>query len=562
MGLKTPVLLIIFNRPDTTQQVFDAIRQAQPRQLFVAADGPREGKDGEAEKCQRARGIVKQIDWDCDVRTLFQEKNLGCGLGPATAISWFFENVEEGIILEDDCLPHPTFFRFCEELLEKYRDDERVMMVTGFNPLGKWKLDIQSYHFSHPDASWGWASWRRSWKYFDIDMKLWADPEVKDRIRDVLCDTEEYNWRKKAFEAVYDGKLDTAWDYQWLFARLLYSGLSAVPCANLVSNIGFDERATHTLNPASHLANLPLYPLSFPLKEPRGIVNDRGYARMYYLKEIRAWRLDSKAIRAQYILTKMKHVLERLFSVIGLKISRTGSAILGNINKFTTSTRDRCKFAPAEEDRFKLIQNMNIKTVIDVGAHEGESALQFHALLPDATIYSFEPLRDCFLILNANMRNVPNFKAFNLALGDAKGRLEMHRSKFSDSSSLLKMASLHKEAFPYSAGEILETVDVNTLDNMTQELDLEDNILLKIDVQGYEHKVIMGSRNILNRIKLIIIETSFHELYEGQPLFQDIYELLFKQGFVYAGSWGELKSPLDGAPLQQDSIFIRKSSSI
>jgi len=203
---------------------------------------------------------------------------------------------------------------------------------------------------------------------------------------------------------------------------------------------------------------------------------------------------------------------------------------------------------------------MNIKTIIDVGAHAGESALQFHQIFPNVKIYSFEPLHDCFVKLNATMKNVPNFKAFNLALGDAKGRLEMHRSKFSDSSSLLKMGELHKEAFPYSSGESLETVEVDALDNIAQELDLEDNILLKVDVQGYEHKVIMGSRNILNRIKLIIIETSFHELYEGQPLFHDIYELLFKQGFVYAGSWGELKSPLDGVPLQQDSIFIRKSS--
>ena len=138
----------------------------------------------------------------------------------------------------------------------------------------------------------------------------------------------------------------------------------------------------------------------------------------------------------------------------------------------------------------------------------------------------------------------------------------MHRSDYSPSSSLLKMGQLHKEVFPFSAGEILETVDVNTLDNIAQELVLADNILLKIDVQGYEQKVIMGSRNILKRIKVIIIETSFHELYEGQPLFSEIYDILNRLDFVYSGSWGELKSPLDGAPLQQDSIFIRKSSEI
>jgi len=203
---------------------------------------------------------------------------------------------------------------------------------------------------------------------------------------------------------------------------------------------------------------------------------------------------------------------------------------------------------------------MNIKTVIDVGAHHGESASQFHQLFPCARIYSFEPLRDCFMKLNANMRRVPSFKSFNLALGDAEGKAEIHRSEFSASSSLLKMAGLHKDAFPYSSGEVLETIEVNTLDNMARQLDLEDNILLKIDVQGYEHKVISGARNTLKRTRVIIVETSFAELYEGQPLFSEIYRLLSEHGFVYSGSWGELKSPLNGAPLQQDSIFVRRQS--
>jgi len=246
----------------------------------------------------------------------------------------------------------------------------------------------------------------------------------------------------------------------------------------------------------------------------------------------------------------IKRVLKRLFSLIGLRVTRTGTGILGSINKSATSP----------EDRFKWLQDMSIKTVIDVGAHAGESAVQFHELFPNAKIYSFEPLHDCFVKLNAAMKNVPNFRSFNLALGDEEGRLDIHRSEWSQSSSLLKMANLHKEAFPFSSGEILETIDINTLDNVAKELDLEDNVLLKIDVQGYEHKVIDGSRNILNRVKVIIIETSFSELYKGQPLFAEIYELLNGLDFVYSGSWGELKSPIDGAPLQQDSIFIRKSS--
>jgi hypothetical protein len=284
----TPVLFIVFNRPDTTQEVFEAIRKAKPTKLFIAADGPRMNRPGETEKCALVRRIIDEgINWPCEVYRLNRDKNLGCKLAPSSAISWFFENVEEGIVLEDDCLPHPTFFRFCAELLEKYRDDERVMNIGGFNPLGEWKSDIQSYHFCYHGATWGWASWRRAWRYFDLEMNLWSEPEARDRIRDVLSNPGMYNWLRQSFNDVYHRKLDTAWDYQWLFARLLYSGLSVVPCVNLVSNIGFHDEATHTFNAAASIANSALYPMSFPLKEPYGLANDREYDHRCYLKSVR-----------------------------------------------------------------------------------------------------------------------------------------------------------------------------------------------------------------------------------------------------------------------------------
>lgn len=245
----------------------------------------------------------------------------------------------------------------------------------------------------------------------------------------------------------------------------------------------------------------------------------------------------------------IKKSLKRLFSLMGFKIVRTGTGILSGNRKTVLS----------EENRFKWVQNINIRTVIDVGANTGQSALKFNKLFPGAKIYCFEPLRDCFLQMNANLKSLTNFESFNLGLSEKKGEIIMHRSEYSPSSSPRKMSQLHKRAFPHSSGEALETIDVDTLDNVAQGLKLEDNILLKIDVQGFEDKVIMGALNTLRRVKVIIIETSFHELYEGQPLFSDIYELLQRQGFVYSGSWSEdLKSPIDGAHLQQDSIFIAK----
>jgi len=281
--MKTSVAFLIFNRPDTTEQVFAAIRQAKPPKLLVVADGPRVERPGEAEKCEATREIIKRVDWDCELLTNYSDINLGCKQRVSSGLDWVFANVEEAIILEDDCLPHLTFFQFCEELLNKYKNDERILMISGTNMLKKWKIDRQSYHFSYYGGIWGWASWRRAWDHYDVEMKLWSEPEVRKRIRDVLCDLKQYYNREKAFDNVYSGKIDT-WDYQWSFARLSQSGLSVVPSANLIANIGFSQEATHTINPFDKNANLSKHPMFFPLKEPLGVAVDREYDYNFYLR--------------------------------------------------------------------------------------------------------------------------------------------------------------------------------------------------------------------------------------------------------------------------------------
>ena len=208
------------------------------------------------------------------------------------------------------------------------------------------------------------------------------------------------------------------------------------------------------------------------------------------------------------------------------------------------------------------LQNMDIKTVIDIGANTGQSAKLFHNILPDSFIYSFEPLDDCFLQLNSNMKNVENFKSFKVALGDEKGLQKMYKNDFTPSSSLLKMDDLHKHLFPFTSQETIETIEIDTLDNIVEKLDLKTNILLKIDVQGFEDKVLIGSINTLKHIKVIIIEATFKELYKGQSLFSDIYDILCKNGFILSGIFGDqLKNPNDGTPLQADCVFINKYDS-
>lgn len=278
--MKAPVVFLIFNRPNLTKQVFEAIRQAQPPQLFIVADGARSHKPGELEKCQATRAVVEQVDWDCEVFTNYAETNMGCGHRISSGLSWVFQQVESAIILEDDILPHPAFFPFCEQMLAKYKEDERVMVITGHNPLINWKSEHQSYHFSYYGGVWGWASWARAWHHFDFQMNLWKSPEVQERIRDVLIDEEQYQRRKKNFDAVIQKQVD-CWGYQWCFARLVQSGLSVISAVNLIENLGFGEGATHTNRKKREL---PTLDLQFPLKFNDFTVVDRDYDRLVFAK--------------------------------------------------------------------------------------------------------------------------------------------------------------------------------------------------------------------------------------------------------------------------------------
>jgi FkbM family methyltransferase len=214
------------------------------------------------------------------------------------------------------------------------------------------------------------------------------------------------------------------------------------------------------------------------------------------------------------------------------------------------------RFFPRPEDRHKWIQGMGIKTILDVGAHTGESALQFHEIFPQAMIYSFEPLHECFKLLESQLRGNPLHKCFNFAIGDAPGKSIIHRSGYSPSSSLLAMGEVHKRAYPFSAKGTSEPIEVRTLDGLAGDILLEREILLKIDTQGYEKHVLLGASDILKHVKLIILETSFAELYERQPRFPEIYQMLAERGFEYRGSWDQFHNPKDGLPIQQDGIFV------
>lgn len=265
--MKTPVALIVFNRPDCTRLVLKAIAAAKPPKLFIAADGPRLNRPDDVEKCAAARAIVEMVDWECEVLTDFSDVNLGCKMRPVTGVDWVFEHVEEAIILEDDCLPDPSFFRFCEEMLERYRDDERVMMISGYNFFGRMHSPHQSYYFSLLGGTWGWATWRRAWRLNDPDLEKWP-LVVKSKLIDHLFpDPVHTRYWYDIFAQILDGRLPDAWDYQWQLACWFNSGYRVFPETSLISNLGFSEDATHTFG-QSPFDNRAMR-IEFPLKHPQ-----------------------------------------------------------------------------------------------------------------------------------------------------------------------------------------------------------------------------------------------------------------------------------------------------
>ena len=263
MSLSTPIAFIIFNRPDLTEIVFEAIRQAKPKKLLVVADGPRFPQ--EVEKCEKSRSVIQKIDWECELLTNYSEINLGCKLRVSSGLDWVFSEVEEAIILEDDCVPAPSFFNFCETLLARYRQDERIMMISGDNFQKGHKRTDYSYYFSKYAHIWGWASWQRAWQHYDVEMKTWPEYNKLGMI-DSFCENKyEKKYWTDIFNLTFDGSINT-WDYQWTYACWSQNGLSILPKANLVSNIGFRSDATHTIfeNPWAQLPTNDIWEIAEP----------------------------------------------------------------------------------------------------------------------------------------------------------------------------------------------------------------------------------------------------------------------------------------------------------
>lgn len=284
--IETPILFLIFNRIDTTRQVFEIIRKVKPTRLFIAADGPRPGNQSDLIKCDEVRKYVTQnIDWPCELKTLFRESNLGCGRSVSSSITWFFENVEKGIILEDDVIPSLSFFPYCEELLNRYENDHRIMSISGSNLLKNDLIGDDSYFFSEYMGIWGWASWARAWKGYDYEISSWSLISTQQKFKKKYT-KGQYSFFKVIFDSI--GKVNT-WDYQWWYHHLVQDGIAIIPSLNLTKNIGFTPDATHTFDADLDIKNSVNNDIQFPLIHPKEtklvLEYEHALAKRFYWKD-------------------------------------------------------------------------------------------------------------------------------------------------------------------------------------------------------------------------------------------------------------------------------------
>jgi len=269
-NLESNVALFIFRRPDATARVLERILAAGPQRLLVVADGPRVDIPGEQELCFQTRALIDQARTVCEVVTNYAQSNLGLRKRMSSGLDWIFEQSDRAIILEDDCLPEPSFFPFCDELLQRFADDPRIFMISGDNFLPRSRRFANSYHFSHFVHIWGWASWRRAWKRYDVDMTGWPARRNTKWLESKLGAEDEVRFWRDNFDGVYDGRVNT-WDFQWQYACFANDGLSVVPARHLVTNIGLDTSATNTVNPQDPHFRARAEPLPLPLKHPKTV---------------------------------------------------------------------------------------------------------------------------------------------------------------------------------------------------------------------------------------------------------------------------------------------------
>lgn len=518
------VLFLIFNRMDTTQKVFEQIKLARPPRLYIASDGARVDKINEEKTVEKIRRwVLENIDWQCEVKTLFRDTNLGCGKGVASSISWFFEQEEDGIILEDDCVPSQSFFTFCEELLDYYKENKRIWMISGDQFIPNYKGEA-SYYFTKIPGTWGWATWADRWAQYKFDLNNYD----KKYIKNFSNKKEVQKYWVNILNKMKTGKIE-AWDYQLTFEIVKNNGLCINPSVNLISNIGID--GTHFIDDKKNpLLNIPTYECE-KIKHPAKIDFDYEsvdwiYKNVFCIKKNTIYKIIKSSCKKAFSIAKKlfkrpsdKNNYLKLFDSLSTKPRFIEKTIEFEGRKITIP--DSVSFAYQIKDIFieeeyKFKAETDEPLIIDCGANVGTSILYFKKIYPNAKIKAIEADEKIFNILEKNIEGLKNIELYQNAAWVNNNDL------FFDSDG----ADGGRICLDEKPKNMVKGIRLKDFIEKEKKIDF-----LKLDIEGAEVEVIKDCEKSLKNIKNIFIE--YHSFSNNTQRLGEILKILSKNGFRY-----------------------------
>lgn len=520
---KTPVAFFGFNRPDCTKIVFAEIRRYRPEKLFLVADGPRTTVPTDQARCEAVRSIMQAVDWECEVRTNFADQNWGCKKRMSSGIDWVFSQVEEVIFLEDDCAPCPDFFEFCSVLLARYRDNPEIMSIAGTNYQQGRRRGEDSYYFSKFPHIWGWASWRRAWAHYDVEMSSWPQAKKDQWITTVFPTRAEHEFWTEMIDRVYTGKINT-WDMQWAYACWRQGGFGIIPNTNLITNIGAGPEATHTKGPTGSVA-IPAEALG-ELRHPQKITLDRaadeftfathngGNERSREKQPVRIIHRNLSRLKrlvfktAGYLARKLmlKQITKKFLKNAGWQIHRaspsaalSGPLLFGRFTVETDSAELISAYHHYPESNtvigrlVTLIAQRGKVSMVDIGANCGDTLAIAKAAVPDCEVLCVEGDESLLLSLKKNVRQFTGVTLEQAYLGEVSAQAQVSIEKRGYNNTLVGE----------QGGEV---VSIKTLDDVVRSWHALPQLrFIKCDTEGYDVRILFGARETLQAYQPVVL---------------------------------------------------------
>lgn len=529
--MKKAVLFLIFNRPDVTKEVFEQICLVKPPRLYIASDGPRKERVGEEGVIEKLReDVLAMIDWDCEVKTLFRDENLGCRKSVSSAITWFFEHEEDGIILEDDCLPHPSFFTFCENLLDHYKDDKRVMHISGDQFISDFDNGA-SYYFAKVQHCWGWATWADRWRYYGSDLKEYSEKNLKKFSSSANVQVYWGDILKK----MKDGEIDS-WAYQWAFKIVENDGLCINPVKNLISNIGFDIDATHTSDQNHPCANMQTYSIEKIIHPQKVIIDENAVAEIYekhFNINLNDSNMDSNFANMKgHIKGGVKNLFKKIFGKREMMSEeellfekyRAKERFVEEIVRFRGCdlvVPDVVSFAYQireifMSDIYRFTSKKDAPVIYDCGANIGMSVIYFKELFPQAMIRAYEADEKIFSALKKNTEHLTGVELYQSAVWINDDELTFS-SEGADGGSVVGDFDEKQKVPAVRLRDVLKGEEVVDF--------------LKMDVEGAEVDVIKDCDGALDNVDRIFVE--YHSFKNSEQYLDEILRVLRDAGFRY-----------------------------